>query len=78
MNPHRKIISKLKVADGWAIVLSRLKLIEGEDKSFPFRELNMNPKSLGQKFRKDQAKVLEISGTSKEGANLSGLDEQPS
>eukprot|EP01038_Epipyxis_sp_PR26KG_P016295 gene16295-22195_t len=72
INPHRKKVSNLKIADAWSIGLARLK------ERNEFKDLQMSAKSLSQKFRIDQKNVLTALGISKEGANLSALPERPS
>jgi len=58
--------------DKWTKVLSNLK---GRPM---FEELNISYTALQAHFKREMKEILELKGISSEGANLSGLDEEPS
>ena len=64
--------SSINMTTKWQIVLSNL--IGKEE----FSGLEITPLALQNKFNSEQKLILETHGISKEGANLSGLDEIPS
>jgi hypothetical protein len=64
--------TELTMKDKWSSILSELKRDE------VFHDLNISWESLQNAFRRNCEKVLKDAGISEEGANLSGLPEQPS
>ena len=59
-------------AEKWEQILEKLKLKVG------FEELDIKPVPLHNHFKRMMEDVSELTGTSREGANLSGLPEEPS